>query len=298
MSHQQASENSVIGIIGGSGVYDIAALQDKQWRKIESSFGEPSDECLFGHLDGQPMVFLPRHGRGHQIPPSAINYRANIDALKRAGVTDLISVSAVGSLKESLPPGTFVIVDQFIDRSFAREKSFFGTGLVAHVSMAHPVCGRLGDHLETAARQLQLPVVRNGTYLVMEGPQFSTLAESNLYRQWGCDVIGMTNMPEAKLAREAEICYASVAMVTDFDCWHPDHDAVTVDAIVKVLLANADNARSLVQAVTPALAADTHGAACACRHALEYALITAPQARDPEMAKQLAAVAGRVLSRH
>ncbi|MEY3698334.1 MAG: hypothetical protein RL631_987 [Pseudomonadota bacterium] len=298
MSHQPASEKSVIGIIGGSGVYDIAALQDKQWRKIESSFGEPSDECLFGHLDGQPMVFLPRHGRGHTIPPSAINYRANIDALKRAGVTDLISVSAVGSLKESLPPGTFVIVDQFIDRSFAREKSFFGTGLVAHVSMAHPVCARIGDHLETAARQLQLPVVRNGTYLVMEGPQFSTLAESNLYRQWGCDVIGMTNMPEAKLAREAEICYASVAMVTDFDCWHPDHAAVTVDAIIQVLLANADNARSLVQAVTPALAADAHGAACACRHALEYALITAPQARDPEMAKQLAAVAGRVLSRH
>ena len=298
MSHQPASEKSVIGIIGGSGVYDIAALQDKQWRKIESSFGEPSDECLFGHLDGQPMVFLPRHGRGHTIPPSAINYRANIDALKRAGVTDLISVSAVGSLKESLPPGTFVIVDQFIDRSFAREKSFFGTGLVAHVSMAYPVCGRIGDHLETAARQLQLPVVRNGTYLVMEGPQFSTLAESNLYRQWGCDVIGMTNMPEAKLAREAEICYASVAMVTDFDCWHPDHAAVTVDAIIQVLLANADNARSLVQAVTPALAADAHGAACACRHALEYALITAPQARDPELAKQLAAVAGRVLSRH
>lgn len=298
MSKQPASAKGVIGIIGGSGVYDIDALQDKQWRKIESSFGEPSDECLFGHLDGQPMVFLPRHGRGHKIPPSAINYRANIDALKRAGVTDLISVSAVGSLKESLPPGTFVIVDQFIDRSFAREKSFFGTGLVAHVSMAHPVCGRIGDHLETAARQLQLPVVRNGTYLVMEGPQFSTLAESNLYRQWGCDVIGMTNMPEAKLAREAEICYASVAMVTDFDCWHPDHAAVTVDAIIQVLLANADNARSLVQAVTPALAADAHAAACACRHSLEYALITAPQARDPELAKQLAAVAGRVLSRH
>jgi 5'-methylthioadenosine phosphorylase len=298
MSHQPASEKSVIGIIGGSGVYDIDALQDKQWCQIESSFGEPSDECLFGHLDGQPMVFLPRHGRGHKIAPSAINYRANIDALKRAGVTDLISVSAVGSLKEGLPPGTFVIVDQFIDRSFAREKSFFGTGLVAHVSMAHPVCGRIGDHLETAARQLQLPVVRNGTYLVMEGPQFSTLAESNLYRQWGCDVIGMTNMPEAKLAREAEICYASVAMVTDFDCWHPDHAAVTVDAIIQVLLANADNARSLVQAVTPALAADAHGATCACRHALEYALITAPQARDPELAKQLAAVAGRVLSLH
>ena len=297
MSKQPASAKGVIGIIGGSGVYDIDALQDKQWRKIESSFGEPSDECLFGHLDGQPMVFLPRHGRGHKIPPSAINYRANIDALKRAGVTDLISVSAVGSLKDSLPPGTFVIVDQFIDRSFAREKSFFGTGLVAHVSMAHPVCGRMGGHLETAARQLQLPVVRNGTYLVMEGPQFSTLAESNLYRQWGCDVIGMTNMPEAKLAREAEICYASVAMVTDFDCWHPDHDAVTVDAIIKVMLANAQNARSLVQAVTPALAADTHGPACARRHALEYALITSPQARDAAMAKQLDAVAGRVLSR-
>ena len=297
MSKQAVSAKGVIGIIGGSGVYDIDALQDKQWRKIESSFGEPSDECLFGHLDGQPMVFMPRHGRGHKIPPSAINYRANIDALKRAGVTDLISVSAVGSLKDSLPPGTFVIVDQFIDRSFAREKSFFGTGLVAHVSMAHPVCGRMGGHLETAARQLLLPVVRNGTYLVMEGPQFSTLAESNLYRQWGCDVIGMTNMPEAKLAREAEICYASVAMVTDFDCWHPDHDAVTVDAIIKVLLANAQNARSLVQAVTPALAADTHGSACACRHALEYALITSPQARDAALAKQLDAVAGRVLSR-
>ena len=289
------NSTGVIGIIGGSGVYDIEALQDKQWRKIESSFGEPSDECLFGHLDGQPMVFLPRHGRGHKIPPSAINYRANIDALKRAGVTDLISVSAVGSLKEELPPGTFVIVDQFIDRSFAREKSFFATGLVAHVSMAHPVCQRLGHHLEAAARVLQLPVVRNGTYLVMEGPQFSTLAESRLYRQWGCDVIGMTNMPEAKLAREAEICYASVAMVTDFDCWHPDHDAVTVDAIVKVLLANADNARSLVKAVTPALAVDTHADACACRKALEFAIITAPQSRDPALAAKLDAVAGRVL---
>ena len=286
---------SVIGIMGGSGVYDIDALQDKQWKKVGSSFGEPSDECLFGNLNGQQMVFLPRHGRGHKIPPSAINYRANIDALKRAGVTDLISVSAVGSLKEELPPGTFVIVDQFIDRSFAREKSFFGTGLVAHVSMAHPVCSRLGDHLETAARGLQLPVVRNGTYLVMEGPQFSTLAESRLYRQWGCDVIGMTNMPEAKLAREAEICYASVAMVTDFDCWHPDHYAVTVDAIIKVLLANADNARSLVKAVTPALSADKQACACACRKALEFAIITVAQARDPALAAQLDAVAGRLL---
>jgi 5'-methylthioadenosine phosphorylase len=288
--------STVIGIIGGSGVYDIDALQDKQWKKVESSFGEPSDECLFGSLNGQAMVFLPRHGRGHKIPPSAINYRANIDALKRAGVTDLISVSAVGSLKEELPPGTFVIVDQFIDRSFAREKSFFSTGLVAHVSMAHPVCNRLGNHLEKAARDLKLPVVRNGTYLVMEGPQFSTLAESRLYRQWGCDVIGMTNMPEAKLAREAEICYASVAMVTDFDCWHPDHDAVSVDAIIQVLLANADNARALVQAVTPALTGDTQAYACACRQALEFALITAPQARDPALAAKLDAVAGRLLN--
>jgi len=285
----------VIGIIGGSGVYDIDTLQDKQWKKVESSFGEPSDECLFGNINGQAMVFLPRHGRGHKIPPSAINYRANIDALKRAGVTDLISVSAVGSLKEELPPGTFVIVDQFIDRSFSREKSFFGTGLVAHVSMAHPVCNRLGNHLEIAALELQLPVVRNGTYLVMEGPQFSTLAESRLYRQWGCDVIGMTNMPEAKLAREAEICYASVAMVTDFDCWHPDHDAVTVEAIIKVLLANADNARSLVKAVTPSLAEDLHAPVCGCRKALEFAIITSPNARDAKRAAQLDAVAGRLL---
>ena len=286
-----------IGIIGGSGVYDIEGLQDKQWRKMTSSFGEPSDEGLFGTLHGVDMVFLPRHGRGHRVSPTDINYRANIDALKRVGVTDLVSVSAVGSLNDALPPGTFVIVDQFIDRSFARDKSFFGTGLVGHVSMAHPVCNRLGDHLETAARNLQLPVVRNGTYLVMEGPQFSTLAESRLYRQWGCDVIGMTNMPEAKLAREAEICYASVAMVTDFDCWHPNHDAVTVEAVVQVLLANADKARALVQAVTPAVAADTHAASCHCRHALDHALITAPQVRDPAKVQQLQAVAGRVLTR-
>ena len=287
-----------IGIIGGSGVYDIEGLQDKQWRKMTSSFGEPSDEGLFGTLHGVDMVFLPRHGRGHRVSPTDINYRANIDALKRVGVTDLVSVSAVGSLNDALPPGTFVIVDQFIDRSFARDKSFFGTGLVGHVSMAHPVCNRLGDHLETAARNLQLPVVRNGTYLVMEGPQFSTLAESRLYRQWGCDVIGMTNMPEAKLAREAEICYASVAMVTDFDCWHPNHDAVTVEAVVQVLLANADKARALVQAVAPTMASDRHAASCACRHALDHALITAPQARDPDKVQQLQAVAGRVLSRH
>jgi 5'-methylthioadenosine phosphorylase len=275
---------SVIGVLGGSGVYEIDGLSNTRWIKVDSPFGAPSDELLFGALDGQQLVFLPRHGRGHKIPPSEINYRANIDALKRSGVTDLISVSAVGSLRENLKPGNFVIVDQFIDRTFDRQKSFFGTGCVAHVSMAHPVCTRLGDHLEAAAKAAGIDVARGGTYLAMEGPQFSSLAESELYRAWNCDVIGMTNMPEAKLAREAEICYASVAMVTDFDCWHPDHDAVTVDAIVKVLLANADNARSLVKAVTPALAADKHAGACACRKALEFAIITAPQSRDPALA--------------
>ncbi len=287
----------VIGVLGGSGVYDIDGLADKRWVKVDSPFGEPSDELLFGHLDGQPMVFLPRHGRGHRIAPSEINFRANIDALKRSGVTDLISVSAVGSLREQLPPGTFVIVDQFIDRTFARHKSFFGTGMVAHVSLAHPVCRRLGDHLEVAARDAGISVVRGGTYLVMEGPQFSTLAESELYRAWGCDVIGMTNMPEAKLAREAEICYATVAMVTDFDCWHPDHDAVTVNQIIQVLLANAEKARSLVRHVAPHLAADGAAPACGCRHALDHALITAPEMRDAAVLARLDAVAGRALRR-
>jgi 5'-methylthioadenosine phosphorylase len=290
------NKQAVIGVIGGSGVYDIEGLTNKRWQRVDSPFGEPSDELLFGELNGQQMVFLPRHGRGHKIPPSEINFRANIDVLKRAGVTDVISVSAVGSLRENLRPGMFVIVDQFIDRSFARVKSFFGTGLVAHVSMAHPVCGRLGDHLEAAAREAGIEVARGGTYLVMEGPQFSSLAESELYRSWNCDVIGMTNMPEAKLAREAELCYATVAMVTDYDCWHPNHDDVTVDAIIKVLLANADKARSLVKQVAPRLHADVKAPACGCRSALEHALITAPEARDPAMTKRLDAVAGRLLN--
>ena len=241
----------VIGIIGGSGIYDIDGLEDKAWRQVETPWGTPSDALLFGRLGGVRCVFLPRHGRGHPLSPTHLNYRANIDALKRSGVTDVMSLSAVGSLKAELPPGHFVIVDQFIDRSFAREKSFFGEGIVAHVSMAHPVCSRLGDALEGAARGLGLPVTRGGTYLVMEGPQFSTKAESELYRSWGCSVIGMTNMPEAKLAREAELNYATVAMVTDFDCWHPDHDHVTVEAVVRVLLDNADKARALVQRVVP-----------------------------------------------
>ena len=290
-----SKSSPVFGIIGGSGVYDIEGLANKRWQRVDSPFGEASDELLFGDLDGQSMVFLPRHGRGHRIPPSEINFRANIDAMKRAGVTDLVSVSAVGSLREDLPPGTFVFVDQFIDRTFARNKSFCGTGLVAHVSMAHPVCRRLGDHLEAAALQSGITAVRGGTYLVMEGPQFSSLAESQLYRSWNCDVIGMTNMPEAKLAREAEICYATVAMVTDFDCWHPGHDAVTVDAIVKVLLANADKARSLVKTVAPRLHSDAAAPVCSCRSALQYALITAPDARDPALVGRLDAVAGRLL---
>lgn len=287
---------TIIGIIGGSGVYDIEGLANKRWERITSPFGEASDELLFGELNGQQMVFLPRHGRGHKIPPSEINFRANIDVLKRAGVTDVISVSAVGSLRENLRPGMFVIVDQFIDRTFSRVKSFFGSGLVAHVSMAHPVCTRLGDHLEAAAREASIEVARGGTYLVMEGPQFSSLAESELYRSWNCDVIGMTNMPEAKLAREAELCYATVAMVTDYDCWHPNHDDVTVDAIIKVLVANADNARNLVKKVAPHLHADTTAGNCRCRSALEHALITSPDARDSKATAKLDAVAGRLLN--
>jgi 5'-methylthioadenosine phosphorylase len=287
--------DTVIGIIGGSGLYDIDGLTDVAWRRVASPFGEPSDEFCFGRLGGQPVVFLPRHGRGHPLPPSGINFRANIDALKRCGVTDIVSLSAVGSLREDLAPGDFVLVDQFIDRTFAREKSFFGPGCVAHVSMAHPVCGRVGDALATAGEPAGIALKRGGTYLVMEGPQFSTLAESNLYRAWGCDVIGMTNMPEAKLAREAEICYATVAMVTDYDCWHPGHDAVTVDAILKVLLINAEKARALVKSIVPLLAPHEGPCPHGCRHALDHALITAPAARDPALVTRLDAVAGRVL---
>jgi 5'-methylthioadenosine phosphorylase len=286
----------VIGIIGGSGLYDIDGLEGKAWRKVTTPWGEPSDELLEGTLGGVRCVFLPRHGRGHRLSPSHLNYRANIDALKRAGCTDVLSLSAVGSLKAELPPGHFVIVDQFIDRSFAREKSFFGDGCVAHVSVAHPVCPRLGDALEVSARALSLPVTRGGTYLVMEGPQFSTKAESELYRGWGCSVIGMTNMPEAKLAREAELCYASVAMVTDFDCWHPDHDAVTVDAVVKVLFQNADNARNLVRHVVPTIGQTRGPCPAGCDRALEYAIITAPEKRDPGLMAKLDAVARRALA--
>ena len=285
----------VVGIIGGSGVYDIEGLAGAQWLPLASPWGQPSDEVLLGFLDGQKTLFLPRHGRNHHLPPSALDSRANIDALKRAGVTEIISLSACGSLSADLPPGTFVIVDQFIDRTFAREKSFFGPGCVAHVGMGSPVCGRLGDRIAEAASEAGIAAVRGGSYLVMEGPQFSTLAESNLYRAWGCDVIGMTNMPEAKLAREAEICYATVAMVTDFDCWHPDHDHVSVEAIVRVLRDNADRARDLVRRLIPKLRGREQACEQGCHTALATAIITPPHARDPALLAKLDAVAGRVL---
>ncbi len=287
----------VIGVIGGSGVEHIDGLENTEWRKVSSPFGEPSDELLFGELDGQPMVFLPRHGRGHRIPPSELNFRANMDALKRSGVTEIISISACGSLKEALAPGAFVIVDQFIDRTFARQKSFFGTGLVAHVGLGHPVCARLGDAIEAALKELDIPHQRGGTYLAMEGPQFSTLAESDLYRSWGADVIGMTNMPEAKLAREAEMCYATVAMVTDYDCWHPEHDHVTVEAIIGVLVDNAGHGRDLVGGVAPRLKGRAQSCAQGCHRALDDAIITHEDARDPVLVEKLDAVAGRALGK-
>jgi len=297
VSRMSAKRDSlVIGVLGGSGVYEIDGLSGSAWEDVKSPFGRPSSPLLRGDLDGVAMVFLPRHGRGHRIHPSGLNFRANIDALKRAGATEILSISAVGSLKEELAPGAFVIVDQFIDRTFARRKSFFETGMVGHVAFGHPVCGRLGDHLEAAARKLDIAHTRGGTYLVMEGPQFSTIAESELYRSWGCQVIGMTNMPEAKLAREAEMCYATVAMVTDYDCWHDDHDAVTVEAIIRVLTANAGTARALVRALAPHLSGRAGTCAEGCHTALETAIITAPDARDPDIVARLDAVAGRVLN--
>ncbi len=285
----------LIGIIGGSGLYDIEGLEKKRWERLHTPWGAPSDALLFGELDGYACVFLARHGRGHPLSPTHLNYQANIHVLKRVGVTEIISLSAVGSLKEELAPGHFVIVDQFIDRSFAREKSFFGKGCVAHVSMADPVCTRLGDALAEAAGAIGLPFTRGGTYLVMEGPQFSTRAESMLYRSWGASVIGMTNMPEAKLAREAELCYATIAMVTDYDCWHPEHEHVTVEAVVRTLNENAARAQALLRAVLPHLAKPRPLCAAGCQRALEHAIITAPAMRDPELIAKLDGVAGRVL---
>ncbi len=287
---------SVLGIVGGSGFYNLPGIETAQWRAITGPWGQPSDDILFAEIAGLPIRFLPRHGRGHKIPPSAINYRANIDALKRAGVTDLISISACGSLKEEYAPGHFVLVDQFIDRTFAREKSFFGPGCVAHVSVADPVSPLLADAIEAAAKAEGILHTRGGTYLVMEGPQFSTRAESNLYRSWGCDVIGMTNMPEAKLAREAELTYATVAMVTDYDCWHSDHAAVDVTSIIAVMTTNTEKAQRLVSRLARDFPRQHLSCPIGSDSALDVAIITPPEARDPALVAKLDAVAVRVLS--
>lgn len=284
-----------IGIIGGSGLYEFEGLADAAWVEVASPFGTPSDAMLTGVLDGIEMVFLPRHGRGHVHSPTEVPYRANIDALKRLGVTDIFSISACGSFRDAMAPGDFVIIDQFIDRTFAREKSFFRTGCVAHVSLAHPTCPRLGKIAAEAARAAGVTVHEGGTYLAMEGPQFSSVAESRMYRDaWGCDVIGMTNMPEAKLAREAEICYASIAMVTDYDSWHPDHGTVDITEIVAVLGGNAEKARALVRGL-PGRIGPPEPCPHGCDRALEYAIMTAPEKRDPAVIAKLDAVAGRVL---
>ena len=290
-----ADQKRVLGFIGGSGVYSVDALQGAQEVEIETPWGKPSGPVVKGSLSGVEVAFFARHGAGHRIPPGEINYRANIDALKRAGVTDLISVSACGSFKEELSPGTFVLVDQFIDRTTTREKSFFGTGFVAHVSMAHPVCPGLGDALEASLQSLSIPHARGGTYVAMDGPQFSSLAESNLYRSWGCHVIGMTNMPEAKLAREAEIPYATVAMVTDYDCWHEEEGPVEVSQILAIMSQNTANAQRLVLDVTSRLGATRVPSPIGVETVLDAAIITPPEARDPDYAKKLDAVAGRVL---
>jgi len=288
---------AVLGIIGGSGIYDLPGLENARELRVETPWGESSAPLRRGEIAGLPVVFLSRHDQGHRLSPSDINYRANIDALKRAGVTDLVSLSACGSFKEELPPGTFVLIDQFVDRTHKRESSFFGKGLVAHVSMAHPVSPRLRLHLAEAALAEDLGIVRGGTYVCIEGPQFSSLAESLTYKNLGYSVIGMTNMPEAKLAREAEICYATVAMVTDFDCWHPDHDAVTVADVIKVLTANADRAKRLVTRLAREFPREHEACPIGSDRALDNALITAPEARDPALIKKLEAVAGRVLGK-
>lgn len=287
---------TVIGVIGGSGIYEIDGLENARWQEVETPWGAPSDAVLMGTLEGVQMAFLPRHGRGHIHTPSTVPYRANIDALKRLGVTDLVSVSACGSFREEMAPGDFVIVNQFIDRTVAREKSFFGTGCVAHVSVAHPTCPRLSAACLEAAQDAGVTAHQGGTYLAMEGPQFSTLAESKMYREsWGADVIGMTNMPEAKLAREAELCYASVAMITDYDSWHPEHGEVDVTEIIKTLMSNAEKGRALVSRLPALLGAARAPCPHGCDRALDYAILTAPEARDPALLAKLDAVAGRVL---
>jgi 5'-methylthioadenosine phosphorylase len=286
---------AVLGIVGGSGLYDLPGLEKAEWRQIGSPWGEPSDAILFAELGGLPLRFLPRHGRGHRLSPTHIDYRANIDALKRAGVTDLVSVSAVGSLKEELRPGDFVLVDQFIDRTFARAKSFFGAGVTAHVSMAHPVSPLLAGRIAAAGKAEGVACVRGGTYLVMEGPQFSSLAESRLYRSWGCDVIGMTNMPEAKLAREAELCYATIAMVTDYDCWHEEHGSVDVAGVLRVMAENREHVQRLLIRLIRDFPREHEPCPIGSDRALDHAIMTAPEAREPALLARLDAVAGRVL---
>jgi 5'-methylthioadenosine phosphorylase len=288
---------AVLGIIGGSGIYDLPGLERVRTKRVASPWGKPSAPLRIGMIGDTAVVFLSRHDKGHRISPTDINYRANIDVLKRAGVTDLISLSACGSFKQELPPGTFVLVDQFVDRTFARASSFFGTGCVAHVSMAHPVSPRLQDRIAAAAGAAGIKLVRGGTYVCIEGPQFSSFAESMTYKQLGYSVIGMTNLPEAKLAREAELCYATVAMVTDFDCWHPDHDAVTVQDIIAVLSANAEMAKNLVARLARDFPLEHEPCPIGSDRALDNALITAPEARDPKLLRKLDAVAGRVLKR-
>jgi 5'-methylthioadenosine phosphorylase len=288
---------AVLGIVGGSGLYDLPGLDEPEWRAATGPWGDPSDDILFAGLGGLKLRFLPRHGRGHRLSPTRINYRANIDALKRAGVTDLISVSAVGSLREDFAPGDFVIVDQFIDRTFAREKSFFGEGVTAHVSMAQPVSPLLAERIERAGEAEGIACRRGGTYIVMEGPQFSTLAESRLYRSWGCDVIGMTNMPEAKLAREAEISYATIAMVTDYDCWHMEHGSVDVQEVLRVMHENRERVQRLLLRVMRDFPREHEACPIGSDRALEHAIMTAPERRDPELLRKLDAVAGRVLGR-
>ena len=285
-----------IAIIGGSGIYDFDSLVGATWTDVETPWGAPSDQVLTGTLNDVDMVFLPRHGRGHLYSPTTIPYRANIDALKRLGVTDVISVSACGSFRDEMAPGDFVVVDQFIDRTFARKKSFFGTGCVAHVSVAHPICPRLSAACVQAATDAGITVHNGGTYLAMEGPQFSSIAESKMYREsWGADVIGMTNMPEAKLAREAELCYASVAMITDYDSWHPEHGSVDITSIIATLQGNAGKACDLVGRLPALLGGNRDDCTHGCDKALEFAIMTAPDKRDPELIAKLDAIAGRLL---
>lgn len=285
-----------LGIIGGSGTYNVDGLKNKKWVSFTSDFGEPSDSLLLGDIDGQNIVFLPRHGRNHTIPPNEINYRANIDILKKAGVTEIVSISAVGSLKRDLSPGTFVIVDQFIDRTTSREKSFFSTGVVAHVSMAHPTCQRMMSLILKIAEKQNIKIEKGGTYLAMQGPQFSSIAESDLYRHYNCDVIGMTNMPEVKLAREAEICYAAVAMVTDYDCWHPKYDNVNVNDVLKIMAKNERKSALLLKEFSILSKNLREPCPCGCQTALDGAIVTLPEHRDPILVKKLANIAGRVLN--